>query len=172
MPPAVAAAGIAAAGSLGGALIGRSGQNRALQSQERATNAQIQLERERDAARQQRYAASMENYNRENAEYNQMRRALLAHYGVNFGDTGAAPSGGGGGAQGGMGAGGGYDVTMGNPGGGISLGALMQGQATGGGGPAGPTPAPPPGDPAGAKGTLGDMMEGGDAFDWRNYGVR
>jgi hypothetical protein len=171
MPPAIAAAGIGAAASLGGGLIARSGQNRAISSQERTTNAQIQLERERDAARQQRYQASMEDYRRKDAEYNQMRRALLTHYGVNFGDSGAAPAGGGGGAQGGMGAGGGYDVTMGNPGGGISLGALMQNQATGGG-PAGPAPAPPPGDPAAAKGSLGDLMEGGDAFDWRNYGVR
>src|SRR5262245_52400513 len=83
------------AGALGGALIGRSGQNAQLKAQERATNAQIALERERDAARTSRYNQAYADYQKKDAEYNMIRRALLGHYGVNLGgggEGGGAPA--------------------------------------------------------------------------------
>lgn len=136
-------------GGIGGALIGRSGQNRALQSQERATMAQIQLERDRDAARNARFEAANRRYDQEMANYNQIRRQLLGHYGINLGDQGggAAPAG----AQGVKG--------------GMSLGDLVSrgdGMAPMGGAPAA-APALGPAEEA--------MGGGGDVFDWRNYGV-
>jgi hypothetical protein len=150
------------AGAIGGALIGRSGQGQAIKSQERAAMQQIALERERDAARGQRYNTAMTAYNQEKQQYDQMRRALLAHYGVNMG---GAPGGGtpspAGDVKGPMGSAGVSPMS-----GGVSLGALMGG---------GSAPAPAAGDPAAAAARPDEpvpLVDEGDAFDWRRYGAR
>lgn len=145
MPAAVL---IPAAAALTGSVIQSRSQNRALSVQRRAADQQIALERERDEARASRYSTAMEDYRKQQAEYDQMRRALLSHYGVNYG----APAG----ADGAKAA---------APG--VSLGGLLANpQAT----MLGPGGAPiTPGTP-GPEGP--EAMEGEDAFDWRRYGVR
>jgi hypothetical protein len=145
--------------TIGGALIGRSGQNRAIGAQERATQAQIQLERERDAARQQRYQSSMEDYRREKTQYDQIRRAMLSHYGINL--PGEGQAGAGAGATG------------------VSLGELVSGAGRMGAPTKfGPAAAPAAGAALGAEapapgGDLGGEAgpSGEDLFDWRRYGV-
>jgi hypothetical protein len=148
---------------IGGALIGRSGQNKALQAQERATNAQLQYQREQDAGRSQRYERAYGAYEKEKAQYDQIRRALLSHYGVNFGDApGGAPAGGGE-VRGGMGAGGGMNVGQLLGGGQTAIGgAPVSGAPDAGLGPAGPAG---PSEP-------GPLVADEDVFDWRRYGVR
>ena len=150
MPPAVAAAGIGAASTLGGALIGRSGQNRAIGAQERATQAQIALERERDAARQRRYDAAMVDYRKEKDFYDQTRRQLLEHYYGIKQPAPAAPA-----------------AAPGGQGQGLTLGGLMGGAPPAFGGPAQGPPAvlgpPDPGQPS--------PDAEADVFDWRRYGV-
>lgn len=128
-------------GGLGGALIGRSGQNRALQAQERATQAQLALEREREAARGRRYEQAYGDYRNEKTQYDQIRRALLGHYGINFGDTGGTPTPGA--AKG-------------------SLGDLV---SRGGLAPIGGTV------PAMAGGVAPMEPVSEDVLDWRNYGA-
>ena len=156
MPPAVAAAGIGAASTLGGALIGRSGQNRAIGAQERATQAQIALERERDAARQRRYDAAMVDYRKEKDFYDQTRRQLLEHYYGIKQPAPAAPAPAPGGQGQGM-----------APVGGVTLGGLMSRPPVASGGPAlGPSAVLGPPDP----GQPSPDAEA-DVFDWRRYGV-
>lgn len=144
-------------GALGGALIGRSGQGKAIGAQERATMAQIQLERDRDAAKQKRYESGMADYRREKENWDNIRRTLLSHY------LGVQLPGGGGQAPGG--------APPGNTG--FAGGTL--GQLAGG-----ISPQPPVAmgmDPmgTGAQGGLPDMtaapISTEEAFDWRRYGV-
>ena len=164
MPAAVA---IPAAAAITGAVIDSRGRNRALSSQERTSNQQIALERERDAARNARYSQAMDSYREEKRQYDEMRRQLLAHYGVNIG-------GGGGGGQ----APAGPPASPPAGGSGMNLGQLMgqpPGGVSGGVWGGGQTPAEAP--PAAGLGPEGPGAPGspdasaGGVFDWRRYGV-
>jgi hypothetical protein len=162
--PVVLPAILSGLGGLGAALIGRSAQNRGYAAQERATSQRIQLERERDAARQRRYDQSMENYRREKDQYDTIRRSLLSHYGITL-PTPSAPGGATGAAPGGAPPGAGAQ--------GMSLGDLMGGRGGvagpmggGGGGFEPPAPAAPgPGGPPAAP--VDPFKE--DILDWRRY---
>jgi hypothetical protein len=59
MPPAIAAAGIAAAGALGGTALQSRSAGRAAKAQEKATADALAYEREREAARKTRYDTAM-----------------------------------------------------------------------------------------------------------------
>lgn len=158
------------AGNIGGALIGRSGQSQALKAQERATQAQIQLERDRDAAKQRRYDTAMSGYTREKEQYDSYRRALLEHYGIKLPAPAAAGPGGAAGAPAGM-----APMAAGGPAGGpANLGQLMQAGAGFGAAPAalGPPPVAAPGAPGEGGPAVPDVAAGDDAFDWRRYGVQ
>lgn len=169
MPPAVAGAAIGAAGSLGGALISRTGQGKAIGASERATMAQLQYQREQDAAKQKRYDAAMQSYAQEKQRYDQIRTALLGHYGIQLPGAGGAPAG-----AGAPPAGGGEAGQKG-----MSLGDLASigGRFNTAGAapmpmadPSGPSVAPDgtPAEPAAPQAP----GAGTDVFDWRNYGVR
>lgn len=82
MPPAVAAAGIAAAGTLGGAALQSRSQGKATQAQSQANQQALQWEREREAMRKAEYDKAMDLYRQQFDAWNAGRSALLARYGV------------------------------------------------------------------------------------------
>src|SRR4030042_637527 len=120
MPPAVAVAGIGAAGTLGGAYLQARAQNKATDASERATKEALAFSKERLAGGDADYARKMQ-------AWEAGRNALMQRYGIDI-----APPMPGGGPGGGM------------PGGGGPQGAVPReippaeiGGARGGGGPPG-----------------------------------
>lgn len=96
MPPAIVAAGIGAAGVLGGAALSARAQNKATSAQAKSTDAALDYTREQDALRRAEYARALEAWNNN-------RNVLLQHLGLpamslpssgGVGYTGGAPSGG------------------------------------------------------------------------------
>lgn len=168
MPPAV----IAGAATLGGALIGSHAQGQANKSQQQASNAALQLERERDAEAKRRYDQKYANYQTQLTQWDANRRALAAHLGITLpGPAAAAPAPGA--APGGAPAGPQPGLTLGNiigaPAGGRGGMRPEAGQL----GPiTGPTqglpPAPAPGAPSGAPPAQG--MTIGDISGWNDWG--
>lgn len=147
---------------IGGALIGRSGQNRALSAQERAATAQLQYQREQDANRARRYDSAMTDYRAEKAQYDAIRRAVLGHYGINLPDPSARTV-----------AGPGASPTQS---GGMNLEQLVGvGQRFASTpriapGPTDGSVAPVAGSQSSEALTDGESVRD-DVFDWRNYGV-
>lgn len=96
MPPAVAVAGITAAGTLGGALMQNSANKRATKAQADANTASLAWEKEKAAKADTYRQQSMDDYNRRYAAWEAGRNALLSKkYGV---DLSGATSGGSGGS--------------------------------------------------------------------------
>lgn len=71
MPPAVVAAGVTAAGTLGGVALQSRGLNRATDAQERAQREALQYQREREKNQSTRYDREMADHNRRLDEWNQ-----------------------------------------------------------------------------------------------------
>jgi len=86
MPPAIIAAGIAAAGTLGGAALSSRGQNKATDAQTKANADTLAYSREQDAQRKAVYEQKM-------AQYTAMRNTLAQRYGIDIGTPPAAPGG-------------------------------------------------------------------------------
>lgn len=153
MPPAVAAAGIAAAGSLGSGILSSRASNKATDASSRANAAALQFERERDAKREAQYRQAQGMYQQQMAYRNALQSMLAERYGIKLPDW--PPPGQD--AGGGMGAPG-----MGGPGGGGPMrpGMPPQGNPLMGGPPRGGfTGGPMRGRPfQGAS--LADMMQG------------
>jgi len=90
---ALIGAGVSALGLFGGAKAQAGASNRAVEAQERAAQQALQLEREREAARKAEYDQAQARYREEYAAWDQQRRAILQHYGVDI--PGSAGGGGG-----------------------------------------------------------------------------
>ena len=167
MPPAVVAAGIAGAAALGGGALAARGANRATSAGERSTQAALQFEREREAARKAEFEAQQAAYKEQYDAWLQQRNALLRRYGVNIPGTTDR-----GGVQGKLAAFGALPQSERVVRGGVppvptkplSLGAMIQqGAAAAPGAPPGTEmiPVPPQGPPEGVF----------NWQDWKNYGA-
>jgi len=86
-----AAIATAAGAALGGIFQSRA-SNKATDAQERAAQQALQLEREREAARKAEYDQAQARYREEYAAWDQQRRAILRHYGVDIPEYGGTPS--------------------------------------------------------------------------------
>ena len=96
MPPVVVGAAIAGGAALGGAALSARSTGKGIDAQERAAQQALQLEREREAARKAEYDQAQARYREEYAAWDQQRRAILRHYGVDIpesaGGGGGTPS--------------------------------------------------------------------------------
>jgi len=89
MPPAVIAAGIGAAGVLGGSIISSRSSNKATQASADANKQALDYTKEQDAARRAEYDKAMTAYQAQWEAWNAQRMGLLQRYGVNV--TGMSP---------------------------------------------------------------------------------
>ena len=179
MPPAIVAAGIGAAGALGGTIVASKAANKASRYQYDAQREAMQYQRDRDAAAK---TERDEAYRRYKDDYDAW---LYRNYGVKpkgwtgsnaFSKEQAVPRG-----QRPTPMGGPVVDPTGAPApGGQTLGDIVYGHDPAAGSPsAPPIPTPPTGPPAGpptglapAPGmTIRDMAQPGEWNDWRNYGL-
>ena len=91
MPPAVVAAGIAGATTLGGALIGSSAAGKANKAQAAANREALQYQRDKDAEERRRYDLASARFQQRQDAYDQQRRALLRKFGYDAPEP-AAPA--------------------------------------------------------------------------------
>jgi len=120
MPPAVAVAGVTAAGALGSAVLQNKSSKRATQAQERANAAALGFERERYGQENTYRQQALDDYTRRWNAWDAGRRAIFKQYGIDLLPSGGAltpggtpmpPAGGGGGGAPAMG--GGPPMTLG-----------------------------------------------------------
>lgn len=156
MPPVVIAAGIGAAGALGGAALSSRASGKASESQERSTSEALAFEREQakraEAAYQQQWM-----------ERQAMRSALLKRYGIDVPELSSMPAPG--------------QTQPQRPFGGLRQGhpGLEQDPAAPGAAPVGGPPqgAPPGGmPPRGAGLSLGEMAMKRPFYEWNSFGQR
>lgn len=77
MPPAVVAAGIGAAGAIGGAVLGSRAANKASDTQAQANSEALQFQREQANKAEQVYKQQWDQWNRQ-------RQALMQRYGIDI----------------------------------------------------------------------------------------
>jgi len=161
VPPAVVAAGITGATTLGGALIGSGAQKNAAKHQANANRDAMSLERERLAEDRRRYDQAYTRYEQDRANYDAARRAILAKHGYDIPAAQGAPA-----ASGGL--------SLSNLAGAtppVQTGTAFWGGASSGGMPPTPEAAPMPSSgpvsatPQGVS--LGEMTS--QDWDWRKY---
>lgn len=87
MPPAVIAAGVGAAGALGGAAITSHAAGGANKAQSHATDQALAYQREKDAAAQKRYERDYADYQQRLAAREATRRAIAKRYGIDLPDA-------------------------------------------------------------------------------------
>ena len=92
MPPAVVAAGITGATTLGGALIGSGAQKSAQKHQARANQQAMQMEQQRLAEEKRRYDQSWSLYQQQLAAREATKRAIAKKYGIDLPEWAAAPA--------------------------------------------------------------------------------
>jgi hypothetical protein len=82
MPPVVIAAGIAAAGTLGGAALASRSSNKATDASSKANAEALAYTKEQETTRRADYAQAQQAYQRQWEAWNAQRMALLQRYGV------------------------------------------------------------------------------------------
>jgi hypothetical protein len=88
MPPAVAVAGVTAAGALGGAFMQNKAASNAARAQAKSSADMMALERERDSRRSMMEDRQWDDYQRRITAHEEGRKAIMRKYGVNV-DGGA-----------------------------------------------------------------------------------
>jgi hypothetical protein len=82
MPPVVIAAGIAAAGTVGGAYLASRSSNKATDASSKANAEALAYTKEQEAGRRAEYEKATQAYQRQWEAWNAQRMALLQRYGV------------------------------------------------------------------------------------------
>jgi hypothetical protein len=92
MPPVVIAAGIAAAGTLGGAALASRSSNKATDASSKANAEALAYTKEQETARRADYDKATQAYQRQWEAWNAQRMALLQRYGVDVSGMQAPPT--------------------------------------------------------------------------------
>lgn len=91
MPPVVIAAGIGAAGALGGAALASRASNKATDASSKANAEALSYTKEQETARRADYDKANQAYQRQWETWNAQRMALLQRYGVDVSGMQASP---------------------------------------------------------------------------------